>query len=276
MTTASLKDIENSLKVLWTNRQSREEFSRGLVPEGVHPEIASEIDIKGVNLYSSLIRTGQNDLMQSVYPICAHLIGKGFNDVVARYYEVYPPVHHNFNRAAERFSIYLNEHGDRYLRKYAFIPELADYEWLELETMENPKEVTALEQVELNDPSVFDQYGPVVNPSCAIRKYQYPITKIVEWVQEGARLPRRVKKDPVIMAVYRAKESDKCKFLELTNLSCALVEEASENKVSYSDLIKLAVTESKSKDPQKTVIEFLQLVEKLNELELFVGSRKLA
>ena len=271
----TLKEIEESLKLLWTQRLPREEFSRGRMPEGVHPQIADQIDIKGVNIYASLIRNGQNDLMESVYPICSHLIGKGFESVVASYYEISPPAHFNFNRGAERFSLYLKDHGDRYTKKYPFLSELADYEWLELEVMEHPGDCRIEEDVSLDNPDVFEKFAPIVNPALVVRKYQYPIAKIVEWVRDGVKLPRRVKKDPSIQAVFRSPTTNDVKFLELEELACKVLESAIESPSSYNDLIKLVLQESPNSDPQETVLKFLELVEKLRELEVFVGSRKI-
>ena len=276
MTTASLKDIEKSLKLLWTNKSAREQFISGSVPSGVSEEIAGQIDISGVNLYASLMRIGQNDLMDSVYPICAHLIGKGFHDLVAKYYEEYPPDHYNFNKGAQRFSQFLKVRGDRYVKKYPFLPDLADYEWLELEVMESPAVIDALEDVTLDSPELFDKFAPVVNPTLAIRKYSYPVSKVVDWVKEDVKLPRRVKRGSEILAVYRLPETNQVRFLELGANACKIIEASIESRTSYSELIKLIVESSQNADPHSMVIEFLQLIETYRELKVFVGSAEVS
>ena len=112
MSSISLAEAEKSLYTLWTKREPREVFLEGNVPQGVNSEYIDGLDPKGINLYSSLIRTGQNDLMNSIYPGCAGLIGKGFEDIIGKYFEHFPAEHHNFNRAAERFSLYLEGLGE--------------------------------------------------------------------------------------------------------------------------------------------------------------------
>lgn len=273
MSTAPLKEIEQSLKVLWTNRQAREEFLSGSTPDGVNPEIVDQCDVGGINLYANLISIGQNDLMDSVYPICKHLVGKGFPDLVAKYYEHCPPEHFNFNKGAERFSEFLKENGDRYVRKYPFLPELADWEWIELEVMECPQKVETFEEIALNSPELFDKFAPVVNPTLTIRKYNYPVSKVVEWVNEGVKLPRRVKKGSEILSVYRMPGTDEIKFLELGSNACKIIETAIESKTSYSELIKLVIEGNKNMDPQSAVIDFLQLIEKYQDLKVFVGNQ---
>lgn len=277
MSSISLAEAEKSLYTLWTKRQPREVFLEGSVPDGVHSEYVDGLDPKGINLYSSLIRTGQNDLMNSIYPGCAGLIGKGFEDIVGQYFEQFPAEHHNFNRAAERFSLYLEGLGEdnRYVRRYPFLPELADYEWVELEILEHPGKPTRGESIALDSPEVFDQYYPVLNSAFVVRRYQYPIAKIVDWLKDGVKLPRRVKRDPVDLAIYRSLEDNSAKFLELGETASLIINRAHEVPTSYAELIKLAVESQPDSNPQEVVVDFLALVEKLSELELFVGSKRI-
>lgn len=273
-----LAEIEKSLYTLWTRKGPREEFLSGGSPEGVNGDFAEKVDYKGINLYSSLIRTGQNDLMHSIYPGCAGLIGKGFQDVVGKYFEQFPPDHHNFNRAAARFSTYLASFGDRYVKKYPFMPELADYEWVELEIMEHPALTpdNVGEFKQLDSPELFDRFGPVVNSALVIRRYEYPIAKIVDWLKDGVRLPRRVKKEACTLAIYRSPEDHSARFLELGEVAALVIERAiSEDSVSYADLIKLAVESQVGANPQQVVLDFLTLVEKLREMELFIASAEI-
>lgn len=277
MSKVSLKEAEQSLYTLWTRRGPREEFLDGSVPEGVNSEFVDELDLKGVNLYSSLIRTGQNDLMHSIYPGCAGLIGKGFEDMVGKYFEHFPVEHHNFNRAAQRFSRYLAECGDkdRYVKRYPFLPELADYEWVELEILEHPSQPIQGDSVSLDSPEVFDQFCPMVNNALVVRSYKYPIAKIVDWLKDGVKLPRRVKKDPVDLAVYRSCKDHSARFLELGEIASLVINQAKEKPTSYAELIKISVEAQPECDPQAVVVDFLALIEKLVELELFVGSKRI-
>lgn len=270
--TATLKEIEESLYRLWTTGDARRAYLSGLVPEGVHREVAERIDPEGVSLYSSLIRLGQKDLMLSIYPGCARVIGRSFEDLIYQYMETFPAEHFNFNRAASRFSVFLKEHCQRLVEKFPFLPELADYEWIELEVLEHPADQRAAhEKIALSSPDDFSKQAPLVNPTLILRKYQYPIDKIVDWLRDDVRLPRRIKKAEVRLAVYRSARTNSARFLALSPVAARLIETAAASPAAFSELVAIAVNENPDADPQNTVLEFLELIEKLQDLELLSG-----
>ncbi|MCA9805777.1 MAG: putative DNA-binding domain-containing protein [Cyanobacteria bacterium HKST-UBA02] len=273
---ATLKEIEESLHRLWTTGDARRTFLSGDLPEGVHQDVADKIDPDGVSLYSSLIRLGQKDLMLSIYPGCARVIGRGFEELIYQYMETYPAEHFNFNRAANRFSIFLKEHCPRLLEKFPFLPELADYEWIELEVLEHPADQRCVtSKIALSSPEDFSKQAPRVNPTLILRSYQYPIDKIVDWLRDDVRLPRRIKKAEVCLAVYRSAQTNSARFLALSPVAARLIETASESPTSFAELVSIAVSENPEADPQTTVLEFLELIEKLENLELLSGSASL-
>mgnify|MGYP001337884389 CR=1 FL=1 len=270
---ATLKEIEESLYRLWTTADARRTYLSGQVPEGVHQEVADKIDPEGVSLYSSLIRLGQKDLMLSIYPGCARVIGRGFEDLIYQYMETFPAEHFNFNRAASRFSVFLKEHCQRLEAKFPFLPELADYEWIELEVLEHPADQRcAARKIVLSGPDDFSEQAPRVNPTLILRRYQYPIDKIVDWLRDDVRLPRRIKKAEVCLAVYRSARTSSARFLALSPVAARLIETATASPTAFAELVTIAVNENPDTDPQNTVLEFLELIEKLEELELLSGS----
>lgn len=278
--TASLKEIEESLYVLLTRSVVRQKFLSGNTIEQidrVHRQVASLIDQRGVALYACLIRHGQKDLINSIYPGCAKVIGKGFENLIYRYMETCPPEHYNFNQAAAAFSDFLNSDSkcQPLIKKYPFLPELADYEWVELEVLEHPARDECGEKIELDQLDKFQDFAPIVNRTLVMRNYQYPIDKIVDWLKDDIKLPSKVKKNPVCLAVYRTPSRSGPRFLALAQASASIVEAARTAKTSFGDLLKIAVGEDPTIDPQSTVLAFLALVEKLESLELFVGSSRI-
>ncbi len=229
------------------------------------------LDEKGIRLYAELLRIGHQDLMASVFPGCASLIGDQWPQTVDDYLEHYPPDHYNLNRAAQRFPQYLAAFGERFLRRYPFLVELADYEWLELELIEHPGVVMTCPHQPLASPEQFERWRPVVNPVLVVRRYRYPITGIVEQLAEGLALPDDLAPAPATVIVYRDPDND-CRFLEVTEMTCRTVELARSGRHSYKDLIASALSEIHGADPQECVVEFMEMVEKLQSLKLFVGS----
>lgn len=274
--TINLQTIEKSMSTLWTTEVPRSQFLSGERPDCVDQEIASEIDPRGVKLYASLIRTGRQDLMASIYPGCQKMLSRQWTRLVDRYFETRPPVHFNLNKAASSFSDFLKVDCPELVTRHPCLPELADYEWIELEIMETDARAVRGKDIVLDNPEVFNSYGPVLNPVLAIRHYQYPIAKLVEWLRDDVRLPRRIKKDATNLAIYRDFDEHNARFLELGDLTVKVIDRINKGPVSYADLITMAVTESKGCDPQETVLQTLELFEQLQELGLFLGSTKLA
>lgn len=277
---ASLRDIEQALVTLWMDRRARATFLQGkserrsgkTAVDKLPPELVKQIDKRGIDLYASLLNFGHQDVMLSIYPGCAKLLGHRWADVVDSYLEHYPPCHYNFNRTAERFSQYLTKYGERHKLKYPFIAELADYEWLELEVMETAIEVETADYEQLTSPEQFESSGPLVNPTLVVRRYCYPIPDIVDYLRDDCCSPREVEAKPTSVALYRDPYGHHCRFLELGDLAAAVVDTARKSQQSYAALAKLVVGLSGERSAGESVLEFLELVDKLQSVYLFVGS----
>lgn len=275
MSAPSLREIEKTLAKLWMDEQSRKDFLKNdRLPDSV--TFACEIDKDGVRLYGSLIRHGRQDLMRSIYPHCARLLGKNWEGIVDDYVKECPPDHFNLNRVARRFSEYLGSHMEQFKKRFPYLQELADYEWLELELLEIDVPISIEPAVQLSKPESFTDFAPVTNPVMAVREYEYPIYKIVEQLETSKRLPRNVTAGKSFVAVYRDPRSNRCRFMELGDVAAAVIAAGKDGNVTYADLVALAVARSPQSDPQVVVEDFIALVEKLHDLCLFVGSKALS
>src|SRR3990167_6997962 len=138
----SLRDIEKTVTRIWLNQDARDWLSAGSgAPppdclKDADPAILEQIDQKGSNLYATLMRAGHHDVMESIYPYCSKLFKDQFESIINDYLTKFPSDHYNFNRLCSRFSEYLTTYGGTWLERYPYIAELADYEWLELEKIE--------------------------------------------------------------------------------------------------------------------------------------------
>lgn len=267
MPQASLREIEQLLCQLWMRRDVREDFLDGR--SQCLESLRHEIDVDGVELYAGLINHGQHELMLSIYPHSARLLGASWESIVDDYFETCPPNHYNLNRAASRFPQFLQGH-EKGLKRFPFIAELADFEWIELELLEIDTPLPSSEIDALRSPDQFQTYGPIVNPALIVREYSYPIMKIVEQLESGKRLSRKVKATESFIAVCRDTLSSKCRFLEVGRMACDLVRLAIK-KCTYSALISHLIATSPHKDPETTISEFLEFLEEMTDKHVFIG-----
>jgi len=275
----SLRDIELALTLLWTRRSKRENFLAGeTVQDGIHPSLVKHIDVRGVKLYASLIELGRLDLMASIYPHCKKILGKHFNATVHNYMETMPPAHFNLNQAASQFSQFLSEHQstEAYRLKHPFLPELADYEWIELEAMESNSEVnvaaassTADVQYLLSDLQVFAGSVPQLNPTLIARAYKYPIGEIVGKIEHDEKLPRRQKVQPSWVLALRSGDHE-ARYVDLSELAYILVQVIMANAaITYGELIALACSHSGA-GAAETVADFLTMVDDFKEIAVIL------
>lgn len=272
----SLREIEKTLATLWLNKDAR----KWLLSDRKKPlpdclkdapeEILRSVDRKGIKLYAGLMSFGHHDVMDSIYPFCSELLGGQWNAVVDDYLLRFPPEHHNFNRLCDRLSQYFTIYGGKWTERYPYISELADYEWIELEKMEEDTTIEQFPHKQLTEPADFSKFAPVVNPTLTVRDYKYNIIEIASYCQSDRKVPK-VKPERTLVAIYRHSESHLCKFVEVGEAAAQVIERA-RKKTAYQDLIALAVALTPNLPPHEAVAEFLELMEDLQELGIFVGS----
>lgn len=276
----SLHEIEQTVATLWLNREAREWLlsgRKGQMPASLADapeEVLREVDRKGVDLYASLMSYGHHDVMDSVYPFCSALFGcDKWHEIVEDYLTRFPPDHFNFNRLCARLSQYFTMYRADLLEKSPYLAELADYEWIELEKMEEDTDIAVFPHEQLVSPEQIMMLYPVVNPTLSLRDYKYDVLKIGEKIKAGKKVGK-VKPSRTIVASYRHPQSHEGNFAELGEAAAKIVEIA-RTPTAYQILIPHMVALTPSLSPQESVAEFLELVEDLQELGIFVGSRKI-
>lgn len=272
----SLHEIQHSIATLWSDKEARTWLvkRKGPPPDSlrdVPSEVLQSVDHQGIELYAELLDFGHHDVMDSIYPFCRQLLGKQWPAVVDDYLRHFQPDHYNFNRLCNRLSAYFTTYGGKLVTKYAFLPELADYEWLELEKMEEDVLVERQTHSPLADPGQIAALTPVLNPTVTIRDYAFDVLSIAHTLEQGKR-PTKVQAERTLVAIYRHPESHLCKFVELGQAAAKLVE-ATRQGQTYQQLLPLAISLVPDTEPQAAVTEFLELIEELQELGIFIGSR---
>jgi uncharacterized protein len=276
----SLHEIEKTVATLWLNRQARQWLlsgRKGPMPKvlaDAPAEVLRAVDRKGVDLYADLMAFGHHDVMESVYPFTSSLLGeKKWHSVVEDYLLRFPPDHFNFNRLCDKLSQYFTIYGGTLVEKYPFLPELADYEWIELEKMEEDVDIISHPHEQLATPEQIATLAPVVNPTLTVRDYKYNVLAIGDAVKENRKLGK-VKPERTLVACFRHPETHVGKFAEIGEAAAKIVEMVRHQSMSYSSLIPVVVSLTPGLAPEESVTEFLELVEDLQELGIFVGSRK--
>lgn len=275
----SLHEIEQTVATLWLNREAREWLlggRKGPMPKilaEAPPEVLREVDRKGVDLYANLMGYGHHDVMDSVYPFTKQLLGKKWDAVVEDYLLKFPPDHYNFNRLCSKLSQYFTIYGGTLLEKYPFLPELADYEWIELEKMEEEKDIPSHSHEQLSTPEQIARLSPVVNPTVSVRDYRYDIIAISSEIEAGRKIGK-VKPQRTLVAAYRHPKTYVGKFAEIGEAAAKLVEMA-RTPITYQSLLPAVVSLTPELEPHESVGQFLELVEDLQDLGIFVGSVEL-
>ena len=272
-----LHDIESTLARLWLDQSDGGDWAKNSAELQSDLSLGAQIDWAGVKLYASLLSYGQQQLMDSIYLYCAAILKKEWAPTVREYFKCYPTRHYNLNQSANRFVDYLKGAGSRHVDRYPFIVELADYEWIEMELLELDVEASQESNVQANllldKPELFSLYAPVLNPALVLRRFSFPISKIVERLAAKKIVRSKQPQSVSHMAIYRHPETYQCKFLDLSALAFDIIDASFQGTASYAELIRFAAAKSPGVNVQQTVLEILELIDQLAELQVFIGSK---
>ena len=268
MPAPSLREIEQLLTDLWLNENVRAQFLHDQTNTSL---LSKQIDRDGVELYASLLQFGQQDLMSSIYPLSAKLLKHKWESTVASYFRRHPAKHYHLNEAGRRFREYLREDQPHLLKTYPFAPELADYEWIEMEVLE--KNINACKQpnLVLNQPDHFMKYSPVLNPVLILRKYSYSISKIAHQLEIDKSLRGLTRPAISYVVCYRDPETNRATFLDLSELPFEIIQALIDAPHSYAELAKLTISRLPTA-PESSVAQFLDINETFQKLNVFIGS----
>ncbi len=276
----SLHEIERTMRLLWLDRDAQEwlnsDASLAEAPQvvaGLNPEILAEVNRAGAALYARSIRYEHQDMADCIFPFCAKAIGKDWDLIASNYYKLYPSSHFNFNKICAQFSEYLKVHCGDLVEKYPYLPELADYEYLELEKAEDERKIERSPYLEINSLAQITEFFPVVNQTLKLCRYNYPIAEIAANFEKAKRPRKKFKAKPTNIAIYRDPDSHRTRFMELGNAIASIVETAQQKPTIYQDLLKLTISLTPELDPGQAALEFLSLVEELHKDNIFVGSK---
>ena len=168
----SLKDFQQELKELIFFKPREPDASRlwdGPLPDRLW-------------VYRNNTRTNWTETVDHDFPLTRKQFGRPeWEELRKRYFVHHPPQHWELNTSMATFLPFLKDQKVK-----AFIKELADYEWYDLQVF--------------IDRSVVKKGLGTVHPTAVVRVYQHPI---FNWVAAGAPPQKPPLQKPEVLAFYR-------------------------------------------------------------------------
>lgn len=134
------------------------------------------VSVRRMKVYNELLFNNTEGFLLSCFPVCRKILGKRRWDRLVRgFFRDHVSHTPYFRQIPEEFLKYLQDEWQPPEEFPAFLPELAHYEWVELELD------TSNRDAELPD---FDAYGdllngrPLLNPVLRILAYRWPVERI--------------------------------------------------------------------------------------------------
>ncbi len=134
------------------------------------------VPARRMKVYNALLYNNMEGFLLSCFPVCREVLGKRrWDRLVRAFFRDHANHTPYFRQIPDEFLKYLQEEwtpGDDYP---AFLPELAHYEWVELELDTSDREVGV---------SAFDPAGdplagrPVLNPVMRVLAYRWPVHQL--------------------------------------------------------------------------------------------------
>ncbi|MCP5278545.1 MAG: putative DNA-binding domain-containing protein [Thiobacillus sp.] len=169
-------------------------------PQGAPP--------KRMKVYEELLYNNLEGFLLACFPVCRKILGvRRWNRLVRAYFREHTSHSPYFRQIPEEFLKYLQDEWTRPEDYPPFLPELAHYEWVELELDTSDKD----RSLPAHDP-VGDLLAgsPLVNPVLRVLAYRWPVQRLsVRFKPEEPPL------EPTFLAAWRDRGLD-IRFSQLT------------------------------------------------------------
>lgn len=230
-------------------------------PHGVAPP--DDVDPRRVAVYARLLFNNINSLLTNCFPVLRAITPDAdWQALVRGFYAEHRSRSPVFPRIPQEFALYLAQ--ERSGRNDApYVAELADYEWLELEVAQDPRELPDDDPATVKD--VLDG-APVLNPLARLRTYRYPVHTIAP-----DRLPDAPGTSPTWLVVFRRRD-DSVAFVQMNAVSARLVELIAKNDgVTGRELLETIAGELAHPRPDRLLEAGRAILEDLRTRELLLG-----
>jgi hypothetical protein len=196
-----------------------------------------------LSLYQGLVQNTVQETLNSFFPYCRHLLADAWPELCERFRRQHPNRSYQLYRCAENFPSFIAEQ-EMWVDQYSFLPELALYEWLEVEIENAPNQIFPIDAVNLipTTANILAQTAPIWNQASHLRLWFYNIPQLIEaivadleqdlifdWPNTHAVTPK-----PTSLFIYRDTDTHRARFFELNALTAQFIElSQAEPKASY-------------------------------------------
>lgn len=220
-----------------------------LLPEKPLAGCLEAIEPWRLKLYEELLFNTVLETLESIYPHCHRLLSRngqdeeGWRKLAERYRRAYPNPSHKLMGAVWSFAEFLANQQE-WIAEAPYLPDLARYEWLEMEVLNLPDvSVPAGFLSEVSPPELWMTMSPCWNPARRLEHFDYHVPKLLEALKaadfelQGLSLET----EPVDILIYRDPVSLDARFFCLNALTARLLA-VSEGR-SYQAALDQLITE---------------------------------
>ena len=227
----------------------------------------ADVDPQRVAVYARLVYNNLDTLLAGCFPVLKRVLDDAsWRSLVRGFlagHRAHTPL---FPQLPQAFVTYLTDerggHDDP-----PWLAELADYEWLELECGQDPREIDELVAIDTGADLLEDL--PVLNPLARPRAYAHAVHTIAP-----GRVPDGPAGEPVWIVVFRTR-ADRVAYLQLNAVTARLVELMARHADRSGRALLLQVAEELSHPrPTKLVEAGRVVLEELLARELVLGARR--
>lgn len=181
-----------------------------------------------------------------------------------------------FQRAAAGLSQYYTSYGGNLLSSCPHLAELADFEWTSFEVRRRQVDLKAERYSSPGTTSELNELGPAANPAMALRSYDFPIPAIANRLRKKIGLPEKIRAEATHLVIFKHPETGDLEMLELSGIVARIVSSVLDKPVSYTGLIEKTAPLCRQPDTVEAIVSILELIDKLQNMHVFVGSQKIA
>jgi len=172
-------------------------------PQNTNP--VKNVPAARMKVYQKLVYNNIASILNRAFPVIVSILTQDqWAKLIHQFIKTNQAGSPYFYRIPKQFVDFL-ENDKQAPLEYPFLPELAHYEWIEIE-------------VELETDRESEPKDLTIKPTVRVLSYQYPVHKISK-----NYLPQKPEQQPVFLVVYRD-TNFKVKFMEINVLTACLLE----------------------------------------------------
>jgi hypothetical protein len=245
---------------------------------GIEPALVASVAGESLRseLKDNLRQFHHKFVMSTVYPLTRRQLGGQWRALVTSYLSVELPHLESFQKFGSSLSLFLAGDGAGPTASYPHLAELAEFEWTCFEIQKRQLEVKAKGYTSPRTTAELNSLGPAANPAMALRSYTFPIPAIANRLRRKIGLPEKVRPETTHLVIFKHPENSRLETLELSGIVARIVSSVLDKPVSYTGLIEMTAPLCRQPDTVEAIVSILELVDKLQNVHVFVGSKAIS